>query len=279
MKKETIGEGIIKYSGQQSGPTLAIFAGIHGNERAGILALEELIPLFKIKTGVLYAVFANPPAIKENARFITKNINRCFIKGNQGSSYEDKRARELMKILDKCDALLDLHAFSNEEGNPFIICEKESFKVASILDPAIISTGWNKAEPGSADGYMFESGKTGICLENGPINQSEKYKELAVKSSLQFLKYYGLIDSDVEFSKNSKLHLKVKYAVSKTSNEFIMDKGLKNFQKLVDGQFIAKEAKSEYLAKDGEYIIFPKPDAPLGHEAFLIAAPDSSAIL
>lgn len=279
MKKETISEGVIKYSAPKPGPTLAIFAGVHGNERAGILALEELISSLQIKAGVLYAVFANPPAIKENARFITKNINRCFQSDNQGTEYEDKRARELMIILDKCDALLDLHAFDNTDGEPFIICEDESLQVASIFDPDIISTGWNKAEPGSADGYMFENGKIGICLENGQIKQSEKYKELAVKSSLQFLKYFGMIDSDVEFSKNKKLHLKVKYAVIKTSEKFKMEKGFKNFQKLQEGQLLAIDDNSEYLAKDDEYIIFPKPDAPLGHEVFLIAASDGDDIL
>jgi hypothetical protein len=38
-----------------------------------------------------------------------------------------------MEILDKCDALLDIHASFTKDSVPFVICEKQSFDIARIL--------------------------------------------------------------------------------------------------------------------------------------------------
>ena len=71
---------IITITGAEPGPTVAIFAGVHGNERAGVYALEALIPRLTITRGTLYLVFANPAAIEANVRMVNKNLNRCFLR-------------------------------------------------------------------------------------------------------------------------------------------------------------------------------------------------------
>ena len=134
-----ITDEIVKLTSDIPGPTVALFAGSHGNERAGIYALEKLLPTLTPTKGTIYIAFTNPPAIAANERMITKNMNRCFIANNQGDSYEDKRARELMNVLDDCDALLDLHMFY-DKGKPFAICEENALQVAKLFDVAIIST-------------------------------------------------------------------------------------------------------------------------------------------
>ncbi|MDF1682786.1 MAG: succinylglutamate desuccinylase/aspartoacylase family protein [Patescibacteria group bacterium] len=54
-------------------------------------------------------MYANLEAIKQNVRFTEKNMNRCFLKEQNGNIYEEKRAKEIMEILDKSDYLLDIH--------------------------------------------------------------------------------------------------------------------------------------------------------------------------
>ena len=123
MQKE-LSKGVFIKKGKKPGKTVAIFGGIHGNEKVGVKMIDILRKNLQVEAGTVYLVYGNPEAIKQNKRFIKKNLNRCFKKDNQGKTVEDKRARELMKILDKCDALLDLHSFTNPEGERFVVCEK-----------------------------------------------------------------------------------------------------------------------------------------------------------
>ncbi len=261
---------IIEITSGKPGPTLAIFAGVHGNETAGVLALEEVIPELKLAKGKIFLAYANPPALAKNVRMINKNLNRCFYKGNNGNTPEDVRARELMNVLDKCDALLDIHMFYDDDGSPFVICEENAIKVAEIFDVDVISTNWTETEPGGADGYMFENGKIGICLECGPISKAAEYKNFAKVSIYQYLSYYGLINNSVGYSLKKKRIIKSIKAVIKDTELFSLLPGFTNFQKLNAGELIAKNKDIYFIAKKNECIIFPHYNARVGEEAYII---------
>lgn len=263
-------DNIIKKIGKEPGKKIAIFAGVHGNERVGILALERLIKDIEIERGEVWFVYANPRAVSKNVRYIEKNLNRCFLKELEGSSYEELRAKELMGLLDKCDALLDLHASNNKNSTPFIICEKEFYDIAKIFDFNIISFGWNKIEPGATDGYMQNQGKLGICLECGSVYRSEENQDLAYKSVLQFLKYFGAISSDIEFSKNKKKIIKVFKAIKKKTENFKFNKDFADFEELEEGKVFAQDGDVEYIAKSNECIILPNSNKRIGEEVFVL---------
>ncbi len=261
---------IVMIAGARPGPTIAIFAGVHGNELAGVLALQELIPTLEVTKGKVFIAFANPPAIEAGVRMVGKNLNRCFFKENQGTTSEDTRARELMRVLDKCDALLDLHMFYDDKGSPFVICEDPAIDIALKFDVDIISTNWTKTEPGASDGYMHSNGKIGLCVECGPISQWMMYKEFAKTTIYQFLKHFDMTDQPVEYSARPKRVIKAKKIVYKKSKHFILSARLHNFDALQAGQIIATEGKKKYIAKPGEYIIFPHYNARIGEEAYII---------
>lgn len=261
---------IIEITGAEAGPTLAIFAGLHGNETAGVLALQELIPKLKITKGKIFFAYANPPAIAANVRMVNKNMNRCFNDNNDGTEPEDIRARELMAVLDKSDALLDLHMFHDDDGVPFVICEGDAVTIARKFDVDIISTNWDAAEPGATDGYMFRHGKIGICIECGPISKAAEYKEFSIQTVYQFLKHFDMIDGDIAFSTKPKRVVRANHAVHKSSENFALAEGFHNFDKLTAGQTIAVDGEETYIAKNGEYIIFPRYNARVGEEAFIL---------
>lgn len=270
MTNKNLNNQIFKLKAKLPGPSLAVFAGVHGNEKAGVWALRELLPKLQPTRGTLYLAFANPPAIEKDVRLIGKNLNRCFYKGNQGNTYEDKRAKELMVILDECEALLDLHAFNDKRGEPFIICEENALNIATKLDPTIISTNWSEAEPGGSDGYMYKTGKIGVCLECGPISKSKQYQPLAEKTIKQFLRHFQMLDTDVEFSTSSKRIVRANYSVIRTSKDYYLKPGMTNFQKLRAGEVYSRQDNKDFIAQKGECIIFPRPDAKIGAEAFVI---------
>jgi succinylglutamate desuccinylase len=249
---------------------VAIFGGIHGNETVGVLAVQELMDNLEVQRGTVYLAFGNVPAIEAGVRLTGKNLNRCFVPGNEGDSYEDARARELMAVLDRCDGLLDLHAFNEDTGEPFIICEDNSLEIALKLEPPIISTNWSEAEPGATDGYMYQQGKVGICVECGPSARAEEYLPVALKSARQFLQAMGLIDDVVEFATGPKRIVRAERAVVRAEGDFWLDESLRSFQKLAPGMVFGAQGGKEFVAREGEYIIFPRPKAKVGAEAFVI---------
>ncbi len=261
---------VYEIASNRPGPTVAVFAGVHGNETAGVLALRELLPTLKPTKGKLYLVFANPPAIEQNVRMVNKNLNRCFFAGNDGSSPEDVRARELMKILDDCDALLDLHMFYDADGLPFVICEDNALDLAQKFDVDIISTNWTEVEPGGTDGYMFQAGKIGVCVECGPIGKAVEYVDFAKQTIFQFLAYFDMTGQLVDFSQKPKRLIKAERAVFKTSQNFTLQPGLKNFDRLKNSQLLAVDGAKKFTGKTNQCIIFPHYSARLGEEAYII---------
>jgi succinylglutamate desuccinylase len=262
-------EGVQKIDSGKPGPTIGLFAGVHGNETAGIWALQNITPELKLTKGSVYIVYANPPAIEKNVRMVTKNLNRCFVSSNNGESYEDKRARELMEILDECDTLLDLHMFY-EPGEPFAICEDNSLSVAAVLPLKIVSTGWVATEPGATDGYMYSQGKQALCVECGGIPEAKEKVAFAEEIVWRFLQYYDVVEKRYEEEKYKQNLVAVKRAQHKTNESFTLLPNFRDFQSLAPGQLIARDEAQEFHAGENECIIFPHYKARVGEEAYVI---------
>ncbi|MFZ2975955.1 MAG: succinylglutamate desuccinylase/aspartoacylase family protein [Candidatus Moraniibacteriota bacterium] len=261
---------IIIKKGVSSGKTVGIFCGVHGNEEAGIEAVKRIIKNIEIISGKVYFVFANPEAIRKKVRYIEKNLNRCFFKNNKGKTIEDRRAVELLNILDECEILLDIHASNNSQSVPFVICEKDGYDIAKKLDFEIISSGWDEFEPGATDGYMFNNGKIGICLECGSILDYENGSNLAEKSIYQFLTYTQNIISDIKYDEKPKRFLKIIRMERKETKSLSFSREYKDFEILIEGEIFAKDGEKEYVAGKDECIIFPNSNKKIGEEIFLI---------
>ena len=275
---QQITSDIITISGDLPGPTVAVFAGVHGNETAGVYALQEVIPKLKITRGNVVFVFANPPAIADNVRMHEKNLNRCFVKDIEGDTYEIRRAQELMQVLDTCEALLDIHMFSDPEGEPFVICEENAFEVAKLFDVNIVSTNWSKTEPGGTDSYMYALGKIGICIECGPISKAAEYKDFAINSIYQFLQYFEMLPFEVSVSTQPKRVIRAENAVIKDNEQLSLSEGLHNLDKLKAGQVIASDSDRVFYASEGECVLFPRYYAQVGQELY-ISGFESSEVL
>lgn len=263
-------QSIINISGPKPGKTVAVFSGIHGNEKAGVMALGQVVKEIKLVAGKVYFVFANPPAIKANDRFVKKNLNRLFLANNKGRSWEDIRARELMKILDSCDALLDLHGYNSPEDTPFAITDGPGVEVTKIFDVDRVVVGIDPIVPGGTDGYMLNCGKAGVCLECGSNDRPKQYVGLAKKAVYQYLQFYGLIESKVPSSQKKQQVFKVVSMVKKQTADFAFDKPYANFDALTPGSVFATDGPTKYIAKANQSIIFPRPNEKIGQDVFTI---------
>jgi succinylglutamate desuccinylase len=258
--------------GVKPGKTLAVFCGVHGNETAGILAVKKVLNEIKIDAGKVYFVFANPKAIEQGVRFTKKNLNRCFLKNQSGDTYEEKRARELMPILDECDALLDLHASNIPNSTPFIIFEEPARGCVEMLDFPIISTGWDALEPGATDGYMFQQGKPAICAECGYAARGEEYASLAENTIYNFLQFYGAIKGDATLKRVGKQkYLHVDEVIIKEKDSFVFTKMYEDFETLPAGHCFATDSEGkEYVVEKERVIVFANPNKEMGGEACIL---------
>lgn len=260
---------IVIKKGKLPGKTLAVFAGIHGNEKVGIFALQKILKKIKIKKGIVYFVFANPPAISKNKRLVNKNLNRLFFKENNDTTFEDKRARQLMSILDRCDALLDIHSYNSRSGDQFAICEPKAYPILRHMNFPIVVSGFSSIGHGT-DGYMHKVGKIGICIECGTTNKAKKFTPLAIQSVYQFLQYYGAIDTLVEMNTAVQLYLSAKKILHKKTKNFAFSKKFKDFEKLKLGNIFAIDGVLKHRAGKDEYILFPRENGKIGSEVCVI---------
>lgn len=162
LKKHIIGE----FEGQEYGPLLIVLAGMHGNEPAGVEALETIFrllsrepmvnPSFHYK-GKIVGLLGNVKAYREGKRMISNDLNRLWTPENieQVSRHRRKNLhaehRELRELLDVIKSqiesyqperviFLDLHTTS-ADGGIFAIAtdDPESIRIAVELHAPVIT--------------------------------------------------------------------------------------------------------------------------------------------
>ncbi len=274
-----IKESIIRKEGSTAGKTVAIFAGVHGNEQVGVRVLERLENELRVKAGIVFLVNANPPAIEANKRFLAQNLNRLFSEKHDGDEeYEDQRAKELMAILDQCDAVLDIHSYNSLSGRQFSFCEPNGYDIIKLMDFPIIVSCHNpdpKMYSTTVMGYMNKKGGVGICIECGTSNKPDEFTELALKSAYQFLQYFENIEPTTPYDNVVQQIIKNDRMLYKKNENFKFVKDFKDFEPLPSGKAFAFDGDEPLIAGENECIIFPRPDVPIGGEVCLIGILDS----
>lgn len=100
-----------KLQGEESGPTLLIFGGIHGDEPGGYLAASILIEHYSIQSGELWVVpNTNKESILHYSRGINGDLNRKF----SAISHQDPDIETIKEIKNlilnpKVNLILNLH--------------------------------------------------------------------------------------------------------------------------------------------------------------------------
>jgi succinylglutamate desuccinylase len=262
---------IIELKGDLTGPTSMILVGVHGNERCGLEALEKLLPKLAIKNGRVLIGYGNPIAIEQNVRFTEMNLNRSFkdtglYSKDERVSYEYQRAQFLKTYLDQADVLLDIHASTTPNSQPFIICENNALEIVKYLPFKLINSGFDKLHPGGTDGYMNNRGKIGICVECGYLGDSSSTQK-AEESILAFLIARGHTDGLLEITKQSHINFDSIYFTK--TNSFRLAKEFKDFEEIHAKQLIGIDGTEKIRAVESGIIIFAGNHNLIGSEAFV----------
>jgi len=184
--------------GAEPGPTLCLTAGIHGDELNGVEIARRAFSQTNPKTlsGTVIALPSiNAQGVRTGNRYLSdrRDLNRAF-PGNEGGSVASLIAdRVFTRVLNHCDALIDLHTASNKRTNlpqiradlsrPAIEALAIHFGLGFVVDGA--------GPDGSLRSEAAKAGITAIIYEAGEPHRFQK-EEIArgvigVKNVMGFL--------------------------------------------------------------------------------------------
>jgi predicted deacylase len=175
---------IHQFHGLQPGPRLIVLGAVHGNELAGVRAIERLIAELdagelRILRGCLTLVpITNPLAYQLVTRSGDRNLNRNLRPTAVPQDFEDRIGNVLCPLLAAHDALLDLHSF-NSQGEPFALIGPDNntgalepfsqaadeAKLARHLGPNRIVEGWMSAYEQGVARRRERSRRSGVTLD------------------------------------------------------------------------------------------------------------------
>ena len=284
-----------EYIGSKGGPLLIILGAMHGNEPAGVKAIDLTLKMLEVEPiknpnfnyhGTMLGLIGNLAAYKKRERFINKDLNRCWIKedidnlADKGTlSAEEIEIQEVLSIIRKAIAkrepskviILDLHTTSSDGGIFSIVGDDEdSLTIAKEINAPVI-LGLLDGLRGTTLHYFKDENlnykTSAITFESGQ-HEDPLSVNRAIAAIITCMRTIGSVKStDVENQHSELLkkysadlpqvaRLLYNHSIGKGDN-FKMNKGYQNFQKVVAGEVLAKDAKGEIKCQCDGMILMP----------------------
>lgn len=298
-----------RQEGNEPGPLLICIAGMHGNEHAGVLALQTVMHLLEREPhanpgfqfmGRMLALLGNTRAYRARQRFLEKDINRQWTRENiarikeaQAAELhaEDLEIKELLEIIDaEIEAcrparivMLDLHTTS-ASGGIFAIAtdHPESVRIAVELHAPVI-TGMLRGLRGTTLHYFtgenFKCPVVGAAFEAGQHDDPLSVQR-SIAAIINCLRSVGCVrPEDVEnkhddllkeYSKDlPKIADLIKVHSITAADQFEMRPGYRNFQPVAKGEVLAEDRRGVISAPDDGLILMPLYQ-PQGSDGFFL---------
>jgi predicted deacylase len=113
---------VLVVNGQLPGPTLCLSAAVHGDELNGIEMVRRVlhdVEADKLAGAIIGVPIVNVQGFRRGSRYLPdrRDLNRYFPGNPNGSAAARIAYSFFTNIIDKCDALIDLHTGSFERAN------------------------------------------------------------------------------------------------------------------------------------------------------------------
>lgn len=298
-----------RYTGEERGPLLIIIAGLHGNETAGIRALEYLFDVLEVEPesnpeftfrGRVVGLYGNMQAIQQGERYIHYDLNRYFTAENirrvrrtptEQLEYEDRELRQLMDAVNDEVAdyqpdqlfILDIHT-TTADGGIFSVTtdDAESIRIGVELHAPVI-TGMLHRVKGTALHY-FTTANLGIPTVAVTFEAGQHDDPLSINRSIaaivNCMRSIGCVRAEHVENRHDQLlqeysrHLpKVAHLVAihqiKEGDDFRMRPGYLNFQPVSKGEILAYDRHGPIRAPQDGHILMPHYQH-LGNDGFFL---------
>ena len=281
------------YAGPQA-PCVVVFCGIHGNEKAGLKAVEKMRPFLEMANleGSLFVLSGNIPALMKNQRFIDLDLNRVWLRKmnalsrSHGQRISESRDRkELLRIIAEIRSqvkgalyFIDVHTTS-AASIPFITIDDSLInrRYTSVF-PVPVVLGIEEYLNGALLSFINQLGFVSLGFEAGKHDD-----EQAVLNAEAFLylamAVAGVITLDADRIDAYRKHLEksarghqyffevtYKYAIQ-NGEAFEMCPGFRNFQRVRRGEVLA-HSNGKAIRADKDALIFMPLYQEQGEDGF-----------
>ncbi len=193
--------GLGRIEGERPGPLVAVFAGMHGNEPAGVRALERVIAQVTADRipvhGTLVGILGNVAACELGVRYVDFDLNRLWTPARVDRMRAMTREEclfveelELWELVREVDRLIegapaqpspvfiDLHTASASSA-PFAISRNTLDHISLLRGlPIPILAGLEESLEGLLLKHIIERGGRTVAVETGPHQGQNAAEEL-----------------------------------------------------------------------------------------------------
>lgn len=286
-----------RYTGKERGPLLICFGGMHGNEPAGVQALDNMFNMLEVEPitnpkfcfcGRILGIKGNLKAFKKGQRFLEKDLNRQWTKENVARikqvphhllDAEDQELKEVLEIveqeIDQYEpervVILDLHT-TTAFGGIFSIAtdDPESVRIGIELHAPVIK-GLLKGINGTTLHYFnranFHADMVAVTFESGQHNEPLSVNR-AIAAITNLMRTVGCVRAEdvenrhdallIEYSKGlPKVAELIMTHSIKPGDNFQMVPNYKNFQAVKKGELLARDRHGDICAQEDGHILMP----------------------
>lgn len=294
--------------GPGHGPTLICVAGLHGNEPAGVLALERVLPVLAERqsglSGEFVALLGNRSALAASRRFMDRDLNRAwtperldalreFGAGSadyigQRAAHEDREQVELLHAIEEAVSLargpvilIDFHTTSGFGGAFSTVSDRLSNRQLALHFPVPLILGLEEQLDGTLTDWFDGLGHTAIGFESGQHDEPQAV-DRATSALWLAVVALGLLppemapeadvarrDLEREYAHLPDV-LEVRYRHEITEADgFVMGAGYDNFQPVRDDEILGEDIRGPVRAPEAGRILMPLYQAQ-GEDGFFI---------
>jgi len=182
MRVEQLGEGT---------PTVAIVAGIHGDEPGGVAAIDSLVEASPPVERPVLLVVVNERALSAGVRYVDRDLNRAFPGDPSQDAHESMLADELADLLDGC-TVLSLHS-TQSHPDPFMVVDRVDPLVEQLATQLPLESVVDTGE--YIQGRLFAAVRT-VEVECG-LQGSDAAASTALRLSLGYLRTMDVLTPEV----------------------------------------------------------------------------------
>ena len=275
--------------GPNAGPTLICVGGIHGNEPAGVVALERVLAALNGRSahvdGEFVALAGNRSALAARKRFVDRDLNRAWTderlarlrsEGDLNGDTEDREQVELLTALDDAVTdsrgpvyVLDLHTTSGIRGMFSTFGDSLPNRDFAEHIPVPMVLGLEELVEGTLLGFLGEHGLVAIAVESGQhdeelaVDRAEAAIWIAIRTA-------GLLsDAEIPEARTGQemlrrearglpraVEMRYKYDVT-PELAFSMKPGYENFQPVSNGEAIARDRDGDVVLGEDGILLMP----------------------
>ena len=305
MKKRIIGS----YEGTEKGPLLIVLGALHGNESAGVKAIDIVLKMLEVEpitnphfklSGKMVGLIGNRKAYNLNKRYIDQDLNRMWLPITFDRinrlpqiewTSEEHELQDLLKTVRKiindykpeyC-VLLDIHTTSSLGGIFVIPNDSESSIQLAITTNAPVIKGMLKGIQGTTLQY-FTSENMGFNIDSIAFEAGHHEDKLSINRAIaaivNCMRSINMVRADDVESVHDQILVKYSTGFPQVSeliykhhinkgDNFTMTPGYKNFDPVKKGDLLGRDIYGDILSQFDALILMPLYQS-LGDDGFFL---------